>query len=256
MLVVVAAVVGRRPCSSPPCPDGTIRATSRFASPTPRATRTPAPKPTARPTPAPTLAPTPAPAKATPAPKPTAKPAAASGANLCEPFFGIACGLDKGTYAPAAFVPAIRFTLGDGWSVASSNANLISLARDTGTLTFASAVDTVYPNGDAAAAPTSARLLVETFIETDGVAAGKPGDRRIDKHTATSIDLAPTGRDRIALFASGEQTFYLEPFGTTRVIVIDSKDGPVIIAIEPTQDSTIEAVIPAASVVVKSLKFR
>jgi hypothetical protein len=254
LVVVAAVVVGALFVAA--LPGRNDPGSIAFASPTPRATRTPSPKPSARPTPDPTPLPTPAPARATHAPKPTAKPAAAAGANLCDPFFGIACGLDKGTYAPAAFVPAITFTLGDGWSVATSNPNLLALARDTGTLTFASAIDTVYPNGQAAPAPSSARLLVETFIETDGVAAGKPADRRIDKRTATSINLDGTGRDRIALFGSGEQVFYLEPRGTTRLIVIDSKDGPVVLAIEPTQDSPVETVIPAASVVVKSLRFR
>ncbi len=255
VLVVVAAVVAGALFVAA-LPGRNDPANIAFASPTPRATRTPSPKPTVRPTPLPTIAPTPAPAKPTAKPKPPAKPATASGANLCDPFFGIACGLDKGAYAPATFVPAIAFTLGDGWSVATSNPNLLGLTRDAGSLTFASAIDTVYPNGEATAAPASARLLVETFIETDGVAAGKPADRRIDKHTATSVNLAATGRDRIALFGSGEQVFYLEPIGTTRIIVIDSKDGPIILAIEPTQDSAIEAVIPAASVVVKSFKFR
>ena len=88
------------------------------------------------------------------------------------------------------------------------------------------------------------------------MAAGKPADRRIDKRKATSVNLAATGPDRIALFASGDQVFYLEPFGTTRFIIIDAKGGPLILAIEPTQESPIESIIPAASVVVKSLRFR
>ena len=222
-----------------------------LASPTPRAT----PKPTARPTVAPTPAPTPVPAKATPIPKPAARPGAA-GANLCEPFFGIACGLDKGTYAPAAFVPAIAFTVGDGWSVATGNAHLIDLARDTGVLTFASAIDTIYLNGGPGAAPSSARLLAESFIETNGVAAGKPKNQKVAKRVAVVVDLAPTGPGRIALFGSGDQTFFLEADGTTRVYVIDSSVGPVVIAIAPAADSTIESVLPAANAVVKSLQFR
>ncbi len=92
-------------CSSPLSPDRTDPGNVALRQPRPRR---PSPKPTARPTPAPTADPDTCLGQATTkAPKPTAKPAAVTGANLCEPFFGIACGLDKGTYAPATFKPAI-----------------------------------------------------------------------------------------------------------------------------------------------------
>jgi serine/threonine protein kinase len=255
VLVVVAAVVGGGLFIAA-LPGRGDTGSVALVSPSPRATRTPSPRPTASPTPVPTSDPSPAPAKATPAPKPTPKPAAGSGKDLCQPFFGLACGLGKGTYAPATFVPAIRFTLGNGWSVATADPNLIGLARDTGVLTFASSIDTVYANGTATDAPASARLLAETFIETDGVASGKPKNQKVDKRATIVIDLAATGRDRIALFRTGDQTYYLEAGGTTRVYVIDVDGGSLVIAIEPAADSTIEMVLPAAESVVKSLKFR
>jgi hypothetical protein len=176
--------------------------------------------------------------------------------DLCEPFFGLACGLDTGTYSPARFTPAIQFKLGGGWASAANGPDLVSLTRDTGVLTFAGSITSVFPHGDARPAPTTARALVETFIGTDGVAAGKPKSQKVDSRPGRVIDLSPTGRDRVALFRTASQTFFIEPFGTTRIIVVDATDGILIIAIEPTADSTIEAVLPTASAVVKTVRFR
>lgn len=240
--LLVAAISGRGT-------DGGVA----LVSPSPRAaaTSTPTPRPTPTAVPEPTKAPEP-----TPVPTPTPKPRAGSASDLCDPILGFACRLDAGTYEPSRFVPPIRFALGDGWSTSVWEADLIVLGRPAGNLTFAGAITTVYPSGDAADPPRSARALVETFIGTDGVAAGRPADQKLDKRKATVVDLAPTGPDRLALFGTSTQTYYLEPFGTTRIVVIDGKDGPFVIAIEPAQDSTLEAVLPAAEAVVKSLHFR
>ncbi len=123
-------------------------------------------------------------------------------------------------------------------------------------MTFASGVTAVYPSGDPVEAPTDARMLVEAFIETDGVAAGKPSQKRIDKQRATIVDLAPTGNDRVALFGSGSQTFYLEPNGTTRITVIDGDAGPLVVAVEPSADGTPEAIVRIATPIVTGLQFR
>jgi serine/threonine-protein kinase len=224
-----------------------------FASPTPLAT--PRPTPTLRPTPLPT--PT---AAATVSAKPTPKrPPNTPGRgarDLCDPFLGIACGLDRGTYEPSKFAPPIRFVLGDGWSVSSSDSDGFTIDRTEGSMTFASAIAAVYPSGQPTAPPTSARSLVETFIETNGVAAGKPGQGHIDKHRSTVVDLTPTGPDRVALFSTNTQTFYLEPVGTTRLTAIDGPGGPIVIAVQPAEDSTIDAIRKVADPVVKSFAFR
>ena len=161
-----------------------------FASPTQRPTARATAQPTARPTA--TVKP-----QATPVATPVATPATATGPkpagpgalDVCDPFFSVACGLDAGTYEPTHFVPAIRLKIGRGWSVADSRSEVLALTRDEGRLTFMSGITNVYPSGDPARAPATARLLVEAFIETDGVAAGKPADRKIDKHRATTVDL-------------------------------------------------------------------
>lgn len=250
LLVVVAVVTGALIVAALPGPGG-LAVASATPRPTLAPTATPRPTPTPSPIPTATKAP-----KPTVVPKSTPNPTRGGAADLCKPFLGFACGLDKGTYAPSTFAPAIRFVLGDGWSVATYEADLITLDRDQGVLTIASGISVVYPSGSASNAPTSARALVETFIGTDGVAAGRPADQRVDKRKATVVDLAPTGPDRVPLFGSGAQTFYLEPSGTTRVIVIDGKDGPLVIAIEPAADSTLQSFLPVADPVVKSFRFQ
>ena len=228
-----------------------------FASPTQRPTARATAQPTARPTA--TVKP-----QATPVAKPVSTPATATGPkpagpgalDVCDPFFSVACGLDAGTYEPTHFVPAIRLKIGRGWSVADSRSEVLALTRDEGRLTFMSGITNVYPSGDPARAPGTARLLVEAFIETDGVAAGKPSDRKIDKHRATTVDLSPTGPDRVALFGSESQTFFLEPNGTTRLSVIDTDAGPVVIAIEPAADRQPAAIVKIATPVVTSVHFR
>ena len=252
VLVVVAVVVvgGLFVASLPGRADSGVAA---LATKTPKPTRTPTPTPTPRPTAVPTVKPTKAP---TPVPKATPKPVAGAARDLCDPIFGFACGLEKGTYTPSRFKPPILFKLRDGWSTSVSESDLIGLDRQEGGLTFASGLISVYPNGDATDAPRSARLVAESFIDTDGVAARRPKASQVDKHKATIVDLAPTGPDRVPLFGTSTQTFYLEPFGTTRLIVIDGDDGVLLIAIEPTGDSTLESILPEANRVVSSVRFR
>jgi hypothetical protein len=223
-------------------------------SPTPRATRTPTPTP--RTTPRPTPTPTPVPTARPIAPKPTPKPPGGTSANLCDPFLGIACGLDQGFYEPSKFAPAIRFELGRGWSDSVYETDLIALVRDEGDLTFASGIATVFPHGDPVAAPNSVRALTEAFIETDGVAARTAKDQRIGKRRASVVDLAPTGQNRVPLFATSTQTFYLEPVGTTRVFIVDDPGGPFVVAVEPGGTATINDILRIAQPVIRSLTFR
>ncbi|MEP6639376.1 MAG: protein kinase [Chloroflexota bacterium] len=252
VLVVAAAVVagGLFLAALPGRDDRTVAA---VATATPRLT--PKPTPTVRPTPVPTPIATEAP-KPTPTPTPTAKRAAGAARDLCDPILGFSCGLGKGTYEPSRFQPPVRFTLGEGWSTSTWGMDLIALGRPEGNLTFASGLTSVYPGAAAQDSPRSARLLVEAFIETDGVAAGRPRADRFDKRKATVIDLSPTGPNRVALFGTSTETYYLEPFGTTRLVVIDARGGPVVVAIEPVQDSTLESLLPTAAKVVDSLRFR
>jgi hypothetical protein len=140
--------------------------------------------------------------------------------------------------------------------VVVSEPDIIALTRAEGVLTMAGAPTAVFPSGDPVAAPGNARALIEAFINTDGVAASKPSERRVDKRKATAVDLSPTGQARVAIFSTTNQTYYLEPFATTRVIVVDGKDGLLVIAVEPVDEATLQMILPAAEAVVDSLRFR
>ena len=231
---------------------GVLAAASGSASarPSVRPTATPRPTPAATPTPKPTPARTP---KAAATPRPASGPGTP---DLCGPIFGLACALDAGRYAPAVFEPAIRFDLRDGWSTASQSAELLVLGRREGSLTFASGIDTVYPTGDPAKAPGTARALVEVFITTDGVASGDPSDRKVDKRRTRVVDVWPSGRGRLPLFGAGAQVYFLEPSGPTRVMVVDGPDGTLILTIEASDGSALEDIWPSAKRVIDSIRFR
>jgi hypothetical protein len=249
VLLIVGSVVGAAllVAALPGGDEGGIA----VATASPRPTRTPAAtaRPTARPTP------TARPAPPTATPRATPRPPGVAG-DLCEPILGFACGLGAGTYEPSSFEPAVRFVLGEGWSTILSEPDIAALGRPEGVFTMAGSVSAVYPSGEPTAPPRSARALVEVLVGTDGVAASKPVERRVDKRKATVVDLAPTGSERVAIFGTAGQTFYIEVYGTTRVIVVDAKDGPLVIAIEPSEGSRLEDVLPAAEAVVDSLRFR
>lgn len=171
-------------------------------------------------------------------------------------MFGFACGLGAGMYQPATFEPGVSFRLGDGWSATLREPDIISLSRPEGVLTMAGTLAAVYPSGGAETPPGSGRAIAETFVETDGVAASRPKVDRVDKRRATVVDLSATGPQRLPLFSTTDQTFYLEPDDTTRIILVDARDGILLIAIEPAQGGRLEDILPIANAVIDSLHFR
>jgi hypothetical protein len=225
-----------------------VRASRSRCSCPPSPNPTPSPRPTPIPKPTPDLKPGPGGGPG--------GPSGPDGKDLCDPFLGIPCGVDAGTYTPSKFTPAIRFDLGRGWSVSAYDTDLIHLGRDEGSLTMVSAVTTVYPNGQATAAPKSARALIEAFIETNGVAARKPVDQKVDKHAGTRVDLSPMGTNRVALFGTDSQTFYLEANRTSRLLVVDAPGGAVVFAVEPAENQTLDKITKTTDPIIKSLNFR
>ena len=255
LLVVATVVVGALFIAALPGPAGSGGLAA--ASATPRPTPTPSPKPTARPTPTPTAAPTPAPAKATPKPEPDPQARHGQGGR------------------PVRAVLRARLRSRQGHLLArrgsrppsSSSSATAGRPRRTARIWSASPATP-------ASSPSQARSRRSSRTATRGPhraprapssrpssapMASPPASRRARRSTVgrgALVDLSPTGRDRIALFGTTGQTFFLEPFGTTRIIVVDAADGILIIAIEPTADTTIEAVLPTASAVVKTVRFR
>ncbi len=161
VLLIVAAVVGGALVVAM-LPAGGNGGTA-LASGSPRPSRTPAatqratatPRPTVRPTATPRPTPTVAPA---PTAQPTPRPPGAA-TDLCEPVLQFSCDLDAGTYEPSAFKPPVRFVLGDGWSASLVDPDIIALGRDTGIITIAGRVATIFPKGEDSpvAAPSRCR---------------------------------------------------------------------------------------------------
>lgn len=223
----------------------------------PQASVTDSPQPTASPSPTavPTASPSPT-VQPTPTPDPTPKQNDDGTLALCEPILDLPCGLGAGTYAPTSFTPPVRFALDDGWSTFRSSPDLFVIGRDEGLMTFAGGITTVNPRGDLRDAPQSAGSLIDAFIGTDHVVAGRTTRTRIGERRATVVDLQVDGPDRVALFGTGSQTFHLEPIGTTRVIAIDLPDGVLVIAIEPRGQWRLDDILGPAGRVLDSLGTR
>jgi serine/threonine-protein kinase len=240
----VAALPGRDPSAG----NGASPAGQAAVTRSPRPTPSPTPEPTARPTP------TPKPT-APPSPKPSAVPAGEV-ADLCEVFFDIPCGLGAGRYAPSRFAMPFDIELGDGWSNADHRGDIVTLTREQGRLTFAGPIREVYPKGESVEPKAKARSLIEAFIATDGVGSSKPANVRIDGRRGLSIDVAPTGNERVALFRTDGSTYQLEPDRTTRVVVIDLPHDPIVLAIEPHDGFELRDILDTADGAAGTIRWR
>ena len=239
--MVVAALPGERPVASA----APSQAVIETPPPTPEPTPSPTPEPT--PSPTPTAEPTP---DVTPVP-------AGEVADLCEIFFDIPCGLGAGRYAPSRFRPAFDIELGDGWSSAGHQPDVVVLTRPEGTITFAGRLREVYPDGEADEPSNRARDIMEAFIATDGVGATDTRDVRIDRRRGFSSDFEPTGSERVPLFSTEGSTFNLEPDRTTRVLVIDLPgDDTIVVAIEPNDGYELRDILDIADATAGTINWR
>jgi eukaryotic-like serine/threonine-protein kinase len=255
VLAIVAVVVsGALLIAALPAPGGLTAAARESPAPTKRVAAPTGPASTVPATSSPST--TPAPGTPTPVPLRTPRPPTGRLADLCEPFFGFACGVGPGRVEPTAFQPTVRFTLEEGWSVAELDRRLLTLVRDEGWLTLASALDGTFPAGSERAAPQSAHLLVESFIGTDRVAAAQPRTRQVGKAPAVVVDLTPLDREWVPLFRIGPRVFSLEPGSPTRIMAVDAPTGLVVIAIGADRESSLQAILPAAKAVIDTLRFR
>jgi serine/threonine-protein kinase len=213
----------------------------------------PTPEPTPEPTPTPDATPEP-----TPEPSPEA-PTVPPGrvADLCEVFFDIPCGLVAGRYAPSRFEPAFDIQLGDGWSSVVHRNDLVSLAREEGSVTFAGPIREVYPNGESDEVRSRARDLIRAFIATEGVGATSPATVRIGGRRGLSTDLAPSEHERVALFSTESSTYHLEPERITRIVVMDLRGGrTILIAIESRGDHDLRDILDTADPAAGTIRWR
>ena len=197
-----------------------------------------------------------------PTTRPTAKAAATTApatpvvaaVDICRPILDAACSLGSGRYTLDGFSPTLEFTLGDGWSTDLASDDLVVLSRAEGLLTFARGVDPPRGSGDAFGKGTAASI-VAGFAATDGLRATKPAAVRIDGHKGRSVDVKPTGGARRAVFRAGDKTLYVEPGRTTRLVALDTDDGPVVLVIEPSKGHTVRQILDTADVVASTITF-
>ncbi len=176
--------------------------------------------------------------------------------DLCDPFFGVSCGLDAARYAPSRFEPAFDVKLGSGWSNAQHEPDLVVLRRDEGSLTFVSHVQQVFPGGTATTPKDKARSIIEAMVVTDGISSTKPAAVKIGGRKGFSIDISPIGGRRVSLFTNPTSTFMIEPGQTTRVVVIDVRGSVVVLVIEPTRQSDLRAILDTADDAAGTIRWR
>ena len=257
-IAVVGLALGAWLVSALPGADGSraFQTDSPTLDPTPEPTLDPTPEPTSEPT----VTPTPSPEDtAQPTTEPTAEPTdvpVGEVADLCEIFFDLPCGLGAGTYGPSRFSPAFDIEIGDGWSAASHATGVVVLQRDEGLMTFMSGITVVDPDGAATTVRDRTRDLIEALVTMDGVAATEPAEVRIDRRRGLSIDVATVDPERLAMFANGESAFYLEPGRTTRLVALDTRDGTLLLAIEPADGSDLGDILATADVAAGTIRWR
>ena len=215
------------------------------------------PTPTAEPTPSPTRSPSPTPESTpTPSAAPTALPEGEV-ADLCEIFFDIPCALGAGRYAPSRFEPRFDIELGAGWSNAVHGEDIVALTRPEGTVTFAGRIREVYPGDETDEPGQRPRDLIEAIMSTDGVTATDPAEVRIDRRRGLSTDLAPSGSERVQLFATESSTFHLEPERTTRIVAIDLPgDDTILLVIEPNDGHELADILETADPAAGTIRWR
>lgn len=223
---------------------------------TPRPSRTPSPTPAAAAAtggaatgaPAVTSAPT-----ATPEPR---TPPPGHVEDLCDAFFGLACGLDAGRYAPSRFTPAFDIKLGSGWSTEQHAGDVVSLARSEGRMVFVSGVREVYPSGRATEPRDQARDLIESFVVTDGLSSTEPAKVKIGGEKGFSVDVATLADGPVLLFRVGDRQYVVQPRRVTRLVAVDVDGRAILFAIEPSDGQDLRAILDTADKAAATIRWR
>ncbi len=185
---------------------------------------------------------------------PTKRPRPA--ADLCEPIFGFPCGQDPGRYGPSRFVPAVTFALGDGWATELHSPDRTALVRNEGRLTLFGDVTRTYPKGEEEDAKGSLRKVIGRIASTDGAVASKVRGLTIDGRKGYSVDLTTQGGEALPILGVGEETFHLEPFATTRIVLLDAGARTLALIIEPTGGSSLRDILATADDVAATVQIR
>jgi hypothetical protein len=78
----------------------------------------------------------------------------------------------------------------------------------------------------------------------------------IDDRTGFSTDCSPIEGNRVALFATGSSTYYLEAGRTSRIVALDTPDGVLVLAIEPYGDATLRSILDTADAAAGTMRWR
>ena len=140
---------------------------------------------------------------------------------------------DAGRYSPSRFEPAVTFDLGGGWGTELHQPERIQLVRDAGRLTLLGDVTRIYPKGSEEDTKGSLRRIIGRVASTDGATASKTRSLTIDGHDGFSVDLTTQGGELLPILGMGAETVYLQPFATTRFVLLDVGRRTLAIVIEP-----------------------
>ncbi len=102
----------------------------------------------------------------------------------------------------------------------------------------------------------TAKAVIAGIAGTKDLKATKSASVKIDGHKGRSTDVTPIGSGRRAVFTAGGKTFYVEGGRTTRIVALDTEDGPLVLVIEPASGHTLRQVLGTADVVASTLTFR
>ena len=188
--------------------------------------------------------------------RPSRPPSGPIGADLCEPIFGFSCGQDAGRYYADPLRTGGDFDLGGGWATELHQADRVQLVRDTGRLTFLGDVTRIYPKGKEEETKGSLKRIIGRVASTDGTQSSNVRDLTIDGHPGFSVDLTTQGGELLPILGAGAETVYLQPFATTRFVLLDVGRRTLAIVIEPGGGATLQDILSTADDVAGSLDIR
>jgi hypothetical protein len=123
-------------------------------------------------------------------------------------------------------------------------------------MTLLGDVTRIYPKGEEEATRGSLRRVIGRVASTDGTKASKIRGLSIDGHDGFSVDLTTQGGELLPILGMAAETVYLQPFATTRFVLLDVGRRTLAIVIEPGNGATLKDLLATADDVAGSLDVR
>ena len=186
--------------------------------------------------------------------------------------------LAAGAHSSTTFKPRITYTLPDGWLIADDNPDYFALQPVTsdavGIYVFqaplAASQDATCPTTPESGVGTTAKDLVDWIRARPGLVAGDPAAVTLGGFVGLQLDVAiVAGWKPSCPFAKGMPTvpLFVGPTATSfrwvvagserlRLIILDAPGtGTVVVDIDDFDGSLMDGFLPAASPIVKSIRF-